>query len=202
MARACPCRRCRPQEAQSRERWGYAGSTASLGAAHARRRTLATGILPALASNAGSRARAAPRFVFMTPEHRFSTCARSLRLLAAAVLHPASPGHQRGDHGRNYDAHVRHSRTHPSLGQSRLFLERPRRLPLLQQPPHGADGGAAGPDRVIPPTRATLVATCGCERRGWPAATLPPGQLPRSGDRQGPSEMLRAGDSFPRPRRG
>jgi len=64
----------RPQEAQSRERWGHAGSVAPLGTAHARRRTLAAGsgpplaarrprfaILASLAAEPGSRARAAPR---------------------------------------------------------------------------------------------------------------------------------------------
>jgi hypothetical protein len=71
-ARAAP--RCRPQEAQSRERWGHAGSVAPLGVAHARRRTLAAGsgpplaarrlrfaILASLAAEPGSLARAAPR---------------------------------------------------------------------------------------------------------------------------------------------
>ena len=64
----------RLQEAQSRERWGHAGSVASLGTVHARRRTLAAGsgpplaarrprfaILASLAAEPGSRARAAPR---------------------------------------------------------------------------------------------------------------------------------------------
>ena len=194
-ARAAP--RFRPQEAQSRKRWGHAGSAAPLGTAHARRRTLASGSGPSLAgrrlrfailasraAEPGSRARAAPRCRPQEAQSRKRwghvgfAAPLGVRLpLSGFLVVLLGVRRPRGNKGER-PLFCRAALTH-------FFVA----------------AIACDPLRITP-TRVTLVATYGCGRRGWRAAALPLGQLPRSGDRQGLGEMLRAGDSFPRPRRG
>jgi len=113
----------RDQEAQSRQRWGQVSLRSPLGAAHARRRTLAAGILPsacsvltrfAILASLGQQRRLpghgqplASSFPVAQVGNPYLFAPRhALECLATLLPPPQSPERQRGDKGRKQQPRV------------------------------------------------------------------------------------------------